>query len=92
MLSYDDCVGLSELTPEEIAALARCLHVHEIVAAGMGACLCRTPEGRRLIRRLSGRAVEEDRAPRTMIPTPAARSGSDAAGPPCSGTSQARAA
>jgi hypothetical protein len=54
MLSYDDCVGLSELTPEEIAAIACRLHVPEIVAVGMGACLSRTPEGGRLIRRQAG--------------------------------------
>jgi hypothetical protein len=59
MLSYADCVGLSELTPEEIAALARRLHVPEIVAVEMGACLCQTAKGKQLIRRLSGQAVEE---------------------------------
>jgi hypothetical protein len=59
MLSYDDCVGLSELTPEEIAAIACRLHVPEIAAVGMGACLCQTPEGGQLLRRMSGRAVEE---------------------------------
>jgi hypothetical protein len=62
MLSYDDCVGLSELTPEEVAAIASHLHVPEIVAVEMGACLSRTPEGRQLIQRLSGQAVAEDRA------------------------------
>ena len=64
MLSYDDCVGLSELTPEEIGAIASHLHVPEIVAVEMGACLCRTSEGRRLVRRLSGRATEKSRAER----------------------------
>ena len=62
MLSYDGCVGLSGLTPEESAGIARHLHVPEIVAVQMGACLCRTPEGRQLIRCVSGRAIEEDRA------------------------------
>ena len=59
MLSYADCVGLSELTPEEIAAIAGRLHVPEIVAVEMGACLCRTAKGKQLIRRLNGQAVEE---------------------------------
>ena len=62
MLSYEDCVGLSELTPEEIAALACHLHVPEIVAVERGAQLCMTPQGRQLIRRLSGQVVAEDRA------------------------------
>jgi hypothetical protein len=59
VLSYDDCVGLSELTPAEIAAIACRLHVPEIVAVGMGACLCRTPEAGPLIWHIAGRAVEE---------------------------------
>jgi hypothetical protein len=66
MLSYEDCVGLSELTLEEVAAIASHLHVPEIVAVEMGARLCLTPEGRRLIRRLSGQAVEESRAERGL--------------------------
>ena len=52
MLSYDDCVKLCGLTPEEIAAIARHEHLPEIVASGMGACLCRTPQGKRLIQRM----------------------------------------
>jgi len=52
MLSYDDCVGLSELTPEEIAAIAQHEHLPEIVALEMGACLCGTPKGRQRIRRM----------------------------------------
>jgi hypothetical protein len=50
MLSYDDCLGLSELTPEEIAAIAKHEYLPEIVALEMGWCLCGTPEGKRLIR------------------------------------------
>jgi hypothetical protein len=62
--------GLRSLTPREEAALVASaaqvaiachLHVPEIVAVGMGACLCWTPEGGRLIRRMSGRVVEEGR-------------------------------
>jgi hypothetical protein len=52
MLSYEDCVGLSELTAEEIAAIAQHEHLPEIVALEMGACLCGTPEGRQRIRRM----------------------------------------
>ena len=54
MLGYDDCVGLSGLTREEIAAIARHKHLPEIVASEMGACLCGSPEGKRLV----GRTVE----------------------------------
>ncbi len=52
MLTYDDCVGLSELTPEEIAAIARHEHLPEIVALEMGTCLCGTAEGKRLLWRM----------------------------------------
>jgi hypothetical protein len=50
MLSYDDCLGLSELTPDEIAAIARHKHVPEIVALAMGASLRLSAEGRQLMR------------------------------------------
>jgi hypothetical protein len=36
MLSYSDCVGLSELTPEEIAVIAQHEHLPDIVALEMG--------------------------------------------------------
>jgi hypothetical protein len=52
MLTYDDCLGLSELTPSEIAAIAKHEHVPEIVALEMGWCLCASPEGKQVIRRM----------------------------------------
>ena len=33
MLSYEDCVGLSELTEEEIRAISEHEHIPEVVAA-----------------------------------------------------------
>jgi hypothetical protein len=53
MLSYDDCLGLSELRPDEIAAIARHKHVPEIVALAMGASLRLSLEGRQLMRRMA---------------------------------------
>jgi hypothetical protein len=44
VLSYEDCVGLSGLAPDEIAAIARHEHVPEIVAAEVGASLSGTEE------------------------------------------------
>ena len=32
MLTYNDCLGLSDLTQEEVAALARIKHLPEVVA------------------------------------------------------------
>ena len=52
MLTYDDCLGLSDLSPEEVAAIARHKHLPEIVALEMGWCLCGIPEGRQMIRRM----------------------------------------
>ena len=50
MLSYDDCLALSELTPDEIAAIACHKHVPEIVAMAMGASLRLSAEGKQLMR------------------------------------------
>jgi hypothetical protein len=61
MLTYDDCVGLSELTPEEITAIARHEHVPEIVALEMGWSLCATSKGQELIRRMILDDVERAR-------------------------------
>jgi len=52
VLSYSDCVGLSELTPEEIAVIAQHEHLPDIVALEMGAVLHGTAAGRQLIRRM----------------------------------------
>ncbi len=45
MLSFEDCVGLSDLDEEEIAAIAEHEHVPEIVAAEMGCWLAHNPGG-----------------------------------------------
>lgn len=52
MLTYNDCLGLSGLTQEEVSALARIKHLPEVVALEMGWNLCRTPEGAGTIRRM----------------------------------------
>lgn len=57
MLSFIDCEDMSELKSNEIAAIARYLHVPEIVAVEIGAGLCRTGEGKDLIKRLMSRAT-----------------------------------
>ncbi|MGE4219365.1 MAG: hypothetical protein AB7G39_07950 [Alphaproteobacteria bacterium] len=45
MLSYEDCLALSELTEAEIAAIARHEHIPAIVAAELGRFLIETPDG-----------------------------------------------
>jgi hypothetical protein len=56
MLTYEDCLGLSELSADEIAAIARHEHLPEIVALELGAHLARSPQGRRTIRSM----IEDD--------------------------------
>jgi hypothetical protein len=52
MLTYEDCVGLCELSEEEIAAISEHEHIPKIVAAELGAYLVRSPDGEDRIRRI----------------------------------------
>jgi hypothetical protein len=45
MLSLDDCIGMSDLTEDEIAVIAEHEHVPEIVALELGHGLLKTPKG-----------------------------------------------
>ena len=52
MLTYQDCLALCDLTPEEIAAIARHQHLPEIAAAELGQYLVQMPNGVPVIRRM----------------------------------------
>ncbi|NKB58082.1 MAG: hypothetical protein GKS00_17295 [Alphaproteobacteria bacterium] len=52
MLTYEDCIGLCELTEEEIRAISEHEHIPEIVAAELGAYLVRSSDGEDRIRRI----------------------------------------
>lgn len=52
MLTVEDCIGLCELTRDEVAAIAEHEHVPEIVAAEMGAYLVALPDGERRLKRM----------------------------------------
>lgn len=52
MLTIEDCIGLSELTQDEIDAIAAHEHIPEMAAAELGSWLCHTQEGERRIRRI----------------------------------------
>jgi hypothetical protein len=54
MLTLEDCIALSELTEEEIEAIAEHEHLPEIVAAELGCVLVRTAAGRRRIAAMIG--------------------------------------
>ncbi|MGB5453329.1 MAG: hypothetical protein WBM71_00185 [Sedimenticolaceae bacterium] len=52
MLTYEDCIGLSDLTEEEVEAIAEHENIPEIVAAELGSYLVHTDDGVPKIRRI----------------------------------------
>ncbi len=62
MLSYEDCVGLCELTEEEIAAIAAHEHIPSICAAELGNYLLHTPDGIPKLKKMIRDDIEEARA------------------------------
>lgn len=52
MLTYQDCLGLCNLSEEEIAAIAEHEHLPAIVAIELGHYLVITPDGQRRIKRI----------------------------------------
>jgi hypothetical protein len=61
MLSYEDCVELSDLTEEEIVAIAEHEHLPEMAALELGSYLVHTPEGVPMIKRIILDDIEEER-------------------------------
>jgi hypothetical protein len=49
VLTFEDCLGLCELTEEEIRAIAEHEHLPEIVALELGSYLMRGPDGELLV-------------------------------------------
>ncbi|MGO8919105.1 MAG: hypothetical protein ACLQJR_24655 [Stellaceae bacterium] len=49
MLTLEDCIALSDLTLEEINAIAEHEHLPETIAAELGCYLVHCPDGRRAI-------------------------------------------
>ena len=52
MLTIQDCIELSELSEDEVLAIAEHEHVPEIVAVEMGNYMVQTPDGERRIKRM----------------------------------------
>ena len=52
MLTIEDCIALSELTEEEIDAIAEHEHVPEMVAVEIGSYLIHSPGGEKRIKRI----------------------------------------
>ncbi len=61
MLSYQDCVELSDLTEDEIEAIAEHERLPEIAALEMGSYLVHTEEGVPMIKRIILDDIEEER-------------------------------
>ena len=61
MLSYQDCVELSDLTEEEIEAIAQHEHLPEMAALELGSYLVHTAEGIPMIKRIILDDIEEAR-------------------------------
>ena len=52
MLTIEDCIALSDLTEEEIEAIAEHEHVPEMVAVELGSYLIHGPGGEKRVRRI----------------------------------------
>lgn len=62
MLTLEDCIALSELTEEEIDAIAEHEHLPEVVAAELGNYLIHCADGTARIRRMIRDDIESARA------------------------------
>jgi DNA repair protein RadC len=61
MLTIEDCIGLSELTEEEILAIAQHEHIPEMAAVELGNYLIHTPSGERRIKAMIVDDIEDAR-------------------------------
>lgn len=52
MLTIQDCIEFSELTEDELLAIAEHEHLPEMLAAEMGNYLVHTPQGEKRIKRM----------------------------------------
>jgi len=62
MLSLEDCIVLSDLTPEEVHAIAEHEHVPEVIATELGCYLVHCAGGRQAIRTIIRDDIEAARA------------------------------
>jgi S-ribosylhomocysteine lyase LuxS involved in autoinducer biosynthesis len=62
MLTIQDCIELSELTEEEILAIAAHEHIPEMAAIELGNYLIHTPDGERRVKAMIVDDIESARA------------------------------
>jgi len=58
MVTYEDCLALADLTPEEVDLIAAHERLPPIVALELGSYLLGTAEGERRIRRILGERAQ----------------------------------
>jgi hypothetical protein len=66
MLTIEDCIGLSELTEEEIAAIAEHEHIPEMAALELGNYLIQTSSGEKRIKAMIVDDIERARCGRDL--------------------------
>ena len=62
MLTYEDCLALSDLTEEEVAAIAEHEHIPDLAAAALGHYLIHSPDGVPMIKKIILDDIEQARA------------------------------
>lgn len=66
MLTIEDCIGLSELTEEEIRAIAEHEHIPDIAALELGNYLIQTASGEKRIKAMIVEDMEDARCSGNM--------------------------
>ncbi len=66
MLTIVDCIGLSELTEEEVIAIAEHEHIPEMVALELGNYLVQTSSGEKRIKAMIVDDIEQARRDRNL--------------------------
>ena len=61
MLTYEDCLGLCDLTEEEVIAIAEYEHVPDLIAVELGNYLAHTAEGIPMIKKIILSDLEQAR-------------------------------
>ena len=59
MLTIEDCIGLAELSEEEVLAIAENEHIPQIAAIELGNSLMQTPDGEERIKAMILDDIEE---------------------------------
>lgn len=62
MLTFDDCVAFSPLTPEEVDAISRCAHMPDLCALEFGAYLLHSRGGPAQIEAMLSEEIGKARA------------------------------